>query len=185
MSDRRQGLAVAADGKTEAAVLVPVFRSAAGEPTLVLVRRREGGAHGGQLAFPGGKRETGDGTMLAAALRETEEEIGVSPGRVEVLADLPEVETRTTGYRVFPFLARLAPPSRWRPAEDEIAEVLEVGIEELARPESHRRAVETFPTWDGPREVPYYRVGRYRLWGLTYRILEPLLPRLVAGEWRI
>ncbi len=185
MSESRLARVLAADGKTEAAVLVPVFRDAAGEPVLVLVRRREGGDHGGQIAFPGGKREAGDGSMLAAALRETEEEIGVSPDRVEVLADLPEVETRTTGYRVFPFLVRVAPPSRWRPAEAEIAEVLEVRLEDLARPEARGRAVEAFPTWPEPREVPFFRVGRHRLWGLTYRILEPLLPKLVAGEWRI
>ncbi len=185
MTEGRRASAVAADGKTEAAVLVPVFRSPADEPTLVLVRRREGGDHGGQIAFPGGKRETGDGSMLAAALRETEEEIGVSSASVEVLADLPEVETRTTGYRVFPFLARVAPPPRWRPAAREIAEVLEVRIEDLARPGSRERAIETFPTWPEPREVPFYKIGRHRLWGLTYRILEPLLPRLAAGEWRI
>ncbi|HEV8634139.1 MAG TPA: CoA pyrophosphatase [Chloroflexota bacterium] len=170
----------------EAAVLAPVYRDAAGRLRLVLVRRGPRGVHGGQLALPGGRREPEDADLLATALREAEEEIGLDRRAVEVLAALPVVTTATTGFRIAPFLGRLAgPPPAWRRQESEIAEVLEVAIDDLARPETHREEPMRSPGWPEPRLVPYYRVGEHRLWGATYRIVQPLLPRLLAGEWPI
>lgn len=169
--------------RRDAAVLVPIFRDAGGELRLVLVRRAAGGLHGGQLAFPGGKREPGDRTALDTALREAAEETGLDPRRVEVLAELPVLETRTTNFRIAPFLARVTPPERWSPAPAEVAEVIEVKVADLVRPEAHGESVERFPTWPEPRTIGFYRVGPHRLWGATYRILQPLLPRLAAGEW--
>ena len=152
----------------------------------MLVRRGPRGVHGGQLALPGGRREPEDADLLATALREAEEEIGLDRRAVEVLAALPVVTTATTGFRIAPFLGRLAgPPPAWRRQESEIAEVLEVAIDDLARPETHREEPMQLPGWPEPRLVPYYRVGEHRLWGATYRIVQPLLPRLVAGEWPI
>jgi 8-oxo-dGTP pyrophosphatase MutT (NUDIX family) len=168
-----------------AAVLVPVFRDAAGEARVVLVRRTEGGLHGGQLAFPGGMREATDASALATALREAHEEIGLEPASVRVLAELPIFETLTTGYRIEPFLARIARPAAWRPAAAEVAEVLEPGLADLARPEAHAETLKEFSGWPAPRRVPCLRVGPFELWGASYRILLPLLPRLLAGEWEI
>ena len=88
----------------EAAVLVPVYRRQDGELMVVLVRRAQGGAHGGQLALPGGQREPGDADLAATALREANEELGLAANQVELLAALPVVETQTTGFRVAPFL---------------------------------------------------------------------------------
>jgi hypothetical protein len=106
-----------------------------------------------------------------------------TPRRVEVLAELPVLETRTTNFRIAPFLARVTPPERWSPAPAEVAEVIEVKVADLVRPEAHGESVERFPTWPEPRTIGFYRVGPHRLWGATYRILQPLLPRLAAGEW--
>lgn len=165
--------------------MVPVYRSADGELHVVLVRRSDAGVHGGQLAFPGGKPDKADGSMVDTALREAREEIGLGSERIEIIAQLPPMQTLTTGFRVFPFLARVLAPGDWRPCEREIAEVIEVRLSDLARPEAHGTAIERFPTWPAPREVAFYRVGPYRLWGLSYRVLKPLIPRLVAGEWPI
>jgi 8-oxo-dGTP pyrophosphatase MutT (NUDIX family) len=167
----------------EAAVLVPVYRAQDGELVVVLVRRGAGGAHGGQLALPGGQRDPGDVDLAATALREAEEEIGLAGDRVELLAALPVVETQTTGFRIAPFLARLAVPTPWRPQEREIAEVVELRVADLARPEVKAEEVRDFPTWPAPRRIRLWRVGRHEVWGVTYRILEPLVPRLLAGEW--
>lgn len=169
----------------DAAILVPVYRSAEGELRVVLVRRSAAGVHGGQLAFPGGKPDPADGSLLETALREAREEMGLSRDSIEILAHLAAVETKTTGFRVFPFLARLAAPGQWRACEREIAEILDVRVNDLARPEAHGTAIEQFPTWPEPQEIAFYRVGRYRLWGLSYRVLQPLIPRLLAGEWRV
>ena len=167
----------------EAAVLVPVYRDPDGRLRLVLVRRTEGGAHGGQIALPGGMCEPTDPSARDTALREAEEEIGLPRASVEVLARLPALETRTTGFRITPFLARIVPPPAWRPDTAEIAEVIEVEVAELLRPELHERAMERFPGWPEPHEVAFIRIGPHRLWGATHRILLPLLPRLAAGEW--
>jgi 8-oxo-dGTP pyrophosphatase MutT (NUDIX family) len=170
----------------DAAVLAPVYRGPDGQVHLVFVRKVPGGRHGGQIAFPGGRREPTDATLLRTALREAEEEIGLAPSRVTVLAELPLVETMTTGFRVAPFLGRLTgPPPAWRRQESEIQEVLDVPLAELTRPGAQGEEVWTFPGWREPRLVPFYRIGAHKLWGMTYRVVEPLLPRLQAGEWEI
>jgi 8-oxo-dGTP pyrophosphatase MutT (NUDIX family) len=167
----------------EAAVVVPVHRRQDGELMVVLVRRAPGGVHGGQLALPGGQRDPGDADLAATALREANEELGLAADRVELLAALPVVETQTTGFRIAPFLARLTGPVPWRLQEREVAEVVELRVVELARPEVRAEEVRAFPTWPAPRRIQLWRVGRHEVWGVTYRILEPLVPRLLSGEW--
>ena len=169
----------------DAAVLVPVYRSGDGEVHIVMVLRSDGGVHGGQLAFPGGKRDEDDASMLETALREAREEVGLTTDRIEVLAQLPVAETRTSGYRVYPFLVRIKAPIQWQRAEREIADIIEVNLADLARAEAHDRIVDRFSTWPKPEKVSFYQVGPYRLWGLSYRIVHPLVPRLLAGEWSI
>ena len=166
-------------------MLVPVYRDAAGGLRLVLVRRSAAGIHGGQLAFPGGRREVRDRSLLETALREAEEEIGLAPAAVTILAELPRVETLTSNHRIAPFLARIVPPPRWRPQASEVAEVIEVLVADLLDPQAHGEAVEHFPTWPRPRRIGFYRVGSHRLWGASYRIAEPLLARLAGGEWEV
>lgn len=169
----------------DAAVIVPVYRSADGALHVVLIRRSAAGVHGNQLAFPGGKRDPADGSMPETALREAREEIGLGPELIEIIEHLPAVETRTTGFRVFPFLARVVAPGQWRACEREIAEIIDVRLSDLALPDAHGIAIEQFPTWPAPQEVPFYRIGPYRLWGFSYRVLHPLIPRLLAGEWAV
>ena len=109
----------------DAAVLVPVYRDADGELRIVLVvRADDGGLHGGQLGLPGGKPEPGDADLRATALREAEEEVGLAREAVEVVAELAPFETQRTGWRVHPFLARIASDTTWRLQEAEIVGIL-------------------------------------------------------------
>jgi 8-oxo-dGTP pyrophosphatase MutT (NUDIX family) len=169
----------------DAAVLIPVYRSQDGELHIVMILRNPGGVHGGQIAFPGGKHDPEDETMLDTALREVREELGLIVERNDVLAELPMEQTRTTGYRVFPFLARIAVPDRWQIAEREIAEIVDVKLTDLTRRDAHDKMIGRFPTWEKAQQVSFYRIGEHRLWGLSYRILQPVLARLVAGEWHV
>jgi 8-oxo-dGTP pyrophosphatase MutT (NUDIX family) len=155
----------------EAAVLVPLFRDRRGDLRLVLVARGPGGLHGGQVGFPGGRREPGDSSPLDAALRETTEEIGLARGEVEVLAALEPMHTRTSGFRVHPFVARIRPPGRWAVAAGEITAVLTPTVHHLAAA-------------DRPVDRVLLDDGR-AVWGLTLRVLDLVLPRVLGGEWQI
>lgn len=173
------------DALREAAVLVPVYRDREGDLTLVMIRRADVGAHGGQIAFPGGKRDRGDATALETALREAREEIGLEPKDVAVIAALDRVETRSTGFVIAPFLARIRRPERWRPDPAEVEEVLEVRVRDLALPEARGESFETFPGSAEPSPIPFYRLAGHRLWGASYRIVHPLVPRLLSSEWPV
>jgi 8-oxo-dGTP pyrophosphatase MutT (NUDIX family) len=169
-----------------AAVLVPVFRAADGELRLVLVVRGAHGLHGGQVALPGGKREPQDRSLLDTALREAEEEIGLPRSEVEVLAELEPVDTRTTGFRVQPFLVRLHERRDWRLAEGEISEVVTPRVSVFVDPAARRREELSFPHWRAPRRVEVVVLeGGAAVWGLTLRLLDPLALRLLGGEWEI
>jgi len=169
----------------DSAVIIPIHRTSDGELHIVMVLRNPGGVHGGQIAFPGGKHDQEDETMLDTARRELHEEIGLSVAQEDVLAELPMEQTRTTGYRVFPYLARITVPDQWRIAEREIAEILDVKLNDLIQPGAHDRMIDRSPNWEKARELWFYWVGPHRLWGLSYRILHPIIPRLVAGEWDV
>jgi 8-oxo-dGTP pyrophosphatase MutT (NUDIX family) len=171
--------------RKESAVLVPVFRDGAGELRLVLVVRGSLGVHGGQLGLPGGRSEPADASPLATALRETEEELGLPPSDVDLLATLAPIDTRTTGFRVHPYLARVR-PRQWRLAAGEISGVVTPPVRALADPTQRRRRKLSFPTWSEDRLVECVPVeGGHFLWGLTLRLLDPVLPRLLAGEWAV
>ena len=169
-----------------AAVLIPLYRHADGHLRLIIIRRAEGGTHGGQLAFPGGAEEDGDKDMAATAVRETYEEIGLPPDNVTILDKFPPFVTFNNRYRVHPYLARIIPIQPWQPQTSEVAEVIEISLDYLAQPEAHTEEDWEFEQWDQQiRRISFYRIGPYPLWGMTYHILRPLLPRLWADEWDI
>ena len=167
----------------DSAVLAPLYRDPQGALRLVFIRRGPHGIHGGQIAFPGGRREPEDADLLATALREAHEEVGLDPASVEILTALPVIETMATGFRVAPFLGRLnGPPPTWRRQETEIEEILEVRLQDLIRPEAHAVEQWQLPGWPGPRPIPFYRIGPYKLWGATYRMLESIREYLANHE---
>jgi 8-oxo-dGTP pyrophosphatase MutT (NUDIX family) len=169
-------------GITESSVLVPVYQTEDGDCNVVLVRRSENGIHGGEIAFPGGKRKSSDRTLLDTALREVREEIGLESDFIDVIEALPAVETISTGFRIFPFLARIDPMQHWIPDENEIADILEVSVKSLANPNVHGEETRVLPEFPGPLRISFFRIGPHKLWGATYRILRPLIPRLLDGE---
>ncbi|HEX2962249.1 MAG TPA: CoA pyrophosphatase [Ignavibacteriales bacterium] len=169
----------------DAAVLVPVFRGQNKELRIILIRRSLHGVHSGQLAFPGGQVEKTDISLEHTALREAEEEIGLKSSNVKILTGLTEVEVRASNFRIKPFLAHIKPQDTWIIQESEVSEVLDVSIQELARPESHQEEMLRLEEWPEARRIAFYKVGPYKLWGASYRIFNPLLPRLLNGEFPI
>jgi 8-oxo-dGTP pyrophosphatase MutT (NUDIX family) len=172
--------------RTASAVLAPVFRDSEGELRVLLVQRGVRGIHGGQVGLPGGKHEPSDDSLLDTALREAEEETGLERERVEILMPLEPRDTLTTGFRVHAYLARITPPPRWRIAAGEIVGLITPTVRALAEPSARRKRELSFATWPAskPVECVLLEDGEL-LWGLTLRLLDPLLPRLLAGEWAI
>lgn len=158
----------------EAAVLVPLFVDA-GELWTVLTKRAESlPHHKSQIAFPGGGREVGEDPW-AAALRETEEELGIDTRQVVRLGELDEAET-PSGFRIIPCVG--AVPHGLEPEinEDEIAEVFSVPLLAFT---DFRVVEDRLIKIDGvERMIRVYHLGSRQVWGLTARIMQNLLHRL-------
>lgn len=162
-----------------AAVLCAITERADGLH-VVLTRRAAGlRQHGGQVAFPGGKIDPTDPTPLAAALREAEEEIGLSPAHVEILGPIDGHETGT-GFSISPFVGFVAEGFVPVPEAGEVEAVFEAPLDFLMDPANHRKG---HRDWQGARrhfyEMPW---GEHYIWGATARILKGLSLRLAAIE---
>ena len=158
----------------EAAVLVPLFVDAGELWTLLTKRAETLPHHRSQIAFPGGGREIGEDPW-AAALRETEEELGIDTKQVARLGELDEAET-PSGFRIIPCVG--AVPSDLEPSinEDEIAEVFSVPLLAFA---DFRVIEDRIVKIDGvERVIRVYHLGSRQVWGLTARIMQNLLHRL-------
>ncbi|MBO6883603.1 MAG: CoA pyrophosphatase [Marivita sp.] len=158
-----------------AGVLVPVIADPQGAEVLLTKRSSRLKHHPGQIAFPGGKQDEGDADVIAAALREAEEEVGLPRGHVEVLGTLPTHET-VTGFLVTPVIGWIDRDFDVQPEPGEVAEVFRV-------PLAHVTDVALFTIqsrrWRGTRRH-YYTVpfGPYYIWGATARILRGLAHRM-------
>jgi len=158
-----------------AAVLIALAEGADG-PELVLTKRSSRlKHHPGQIAFPGGKVDEGDSGVVAAALREAEEEIGLPTQNVEVMGTF-SAHVTVTNYRVTPVIGLIRGPFTPVPEAGEVEEVFNVPFAHVIDPA--RFSVQS-RRWRGmPRyyyTVPY---GPYYIWGATARILRALAERM-------
>src|SRR4051794_16977337 len=130
-----------APGRTDAAVLLPMFGYPE-RPGLVFTERRADlRRHAGEISFPGGRQDHPSESLVATALREAEEEIGLAPSDVELIGALPPVGTFVTGYKVHPFVGLIPEESRFTPSPDEVAAVLMFRLDELQAGFAMRRLV--------------------------------------------
>ncbi len=153
----------------KAAVLVPLYEDG-GELRLILTRR--GGrmaTHPGDVVFPGGMIEPGDGGPEEAACREAWEEIGLPPGGVEVLGGLEPTSTRSTEMLIVPVVARVTRPDRYVLAPGEVEVVLEPRLADLLDETSWHHE-----DWHG-HEVWFRPFPEGMLWGATARMVRSLL----------
>ena len=156
---------------TPASVLVPIVTHAGGLTVLFTQRTVHLRRHSGQVSFPGGRAEPDDGSPEFTALRETHEEIGLAPEKVEVLQRMPIYLTRT-GYRVTPVIGLVAPPLVLKPDPHEVEDVFEVPLAFLLDPANHQRETRDL----GGRPVGFWVVqhGERRIWGATAGMLMTL-----------
>ncbi len=167
--------------RREAAVLVPLIERGS-ELCVVYIRRSERVEnHRGQVAFPGGRVDPADATLLETALREAQEEVGINPAAVDVLGAFPMMSTLSSGIAVAPFVGLLAGASGLCPDPAEVAEIFEAPLSALVGPR-HRGTYEWRHDGGAASIHPAIVYRGHTIWGLTLRITESLLGMLAMDE---
>jgi 8-oxo-dGTP pyrophosphatase MutT (NUDIX family) len=162
-------------GRTDSAVLVPLYLDAGGRLHAVFTKRRDDmRRHPGEISFPGGRRDEGEAELTDTALREAEEEIGLAREAVELIGALQPTPTFVTNYAIYPFVGIIEPGHEWRLEAREVAEVLELSLGDLRAGYGRRRMVRR----GMPFRTDTYQVGDRVIWGATARIVADLLDRL-------
>lgn len=137
-------------------------------------RRKDLRRHAGEVSFPGGRQDEGEGDLTATALREAEEEIGLPPDAVQIVGALTPTPTIATGYAIYPFVGVIEPGMKWTLSAREVEQVLELSLPDLRDGYKRRRLIR--------RGIPIltdtYTVGEHFIWGATARIVADLLDRV-------
>lgn len=161
-----------------AAVLIPLVERPEGLAVLLTERTRHLAHHAGQVSFPGGRMEEGDGSPEETALRETEEEIGLSRECVEPVGRLDLYITRTA-FEVTPVVAMVHPPFTLVIDDFEVAEAFEVPLAHFLDPANHHRHHRRYAGQD--REFFAMPYDRHYIWGATAGMLMDLYQRLTGA----
>src|SRR5919206_1848303 len=144
-----------APGRTDAAVLVPLYVDDGDLHAVFTKRRDDLSRHAGEISFPGGRQDFPDEDLRTTALREADEEIGLPPDAVELVGALPPTGTFVTSYRIHPFVGVIQPGHAWRPQPTEVEEVLELSLPDLTRGFEMKRLVRR----GVPIKTPTYTVN--------------------------
>ena len=161
-------------GRTDAAVLVPLYIDRGQLHTVFTKRHNDLRRHPGEISFPGGRYDQGEPDLRATALREAREEIGLPEQAVEIVGALQPTPTIATGYAVYPFVGLIEPGRTWTPSAREVTEILELPLSALLAGYARRRLVRR----GVPIRTDTYLVGDHLIWGATARILADLFDRI-------
>ncbi|MFN4271582.1 MAG: CoA pyrophosphatase [Aliihoeflea sp.] len=159
----------------DAAVLIPVVDHGPEASVILTQRTAHLRSHGGQIAFPGGRIDLDDPSPEFAALRETEEEIGLAPADIEVVGRMPDYVSGS-GFRIAPVLGIVRPGFSLALNEHEVEDAFEVPLSFLMDPGNHRRDSRV---WN-ERERFFYAMPFHErnIWGVTAGIIRTLYERL-------
>jgi 8-oxo-dGTP pyrophosphatase MutT (NUDIX family) len=160
-----------ADNLIPAAVLIPVVNREDELKVLFTRRATNLAQHAGQISFPGGHIEESDNEPIDAALRETEEEVGLPRHHIDVIGQLENYISRT-GFEITPIVGVIEPPFTVVPQPSEVAEIFEVPLSFLLNPENHHRHIREISGEN--REFYAMPFGEYYIWGVTAGILVNL-----------
>jgi 8-oxo-dGTP pyrophosphatase MutT (NUDIX family) len=158
-----------------AAVLMPIVERS--EPTVLFTRRTEHlTSHAGQICFPGGRYHAEDETLIRTALREMEEEIGLSPAQVEIAGFLDSYETLNTGFAILPVVGFLREDFLLEINPREVAEVFEAPLAYILDPRN--QTLKSLERGGVMREFYAIQYGRHSIWGATAAMIVNLSERL-------
>ena len=172
--DPEEALGLEVRGATNAAVLVPLYLERGRLHAVFTKRQDDLRRHAGEISFPGGRYDEGEPDLRATALREANEEIGLPSDAVEIVGALQPTPTIATGYAVYPFVGMIEAGRTWTPSASEVAEVLELPLDELRAGYARRRLVRR----GVPIRTDTYLVDQNLIWGATARILADLFDRI-------
>jgi 8-oxo-dGTP pyrophosphatase MutT (NUDIX family) len=169
---------VSRQGLRPAAVLIPLVGMPDEHQLLLTLRASNLRRQPGDISFPGGAIDDGDAGPLAAALRESEEEVGLKASDVRILGQMDERET-VTGFRLTPFVGVVKGPYAFR-AHHEVAELIRVPLSALRRPD----VLQTEYRHHGDRRVKvyHYLYESHDIWGITGRLIMEFLDLLPKGQ---
>jgi 8-oxo-dGTP pyrophosphatase MutT (NUDIX family) len=167
----RPAVEIIAPQHRRAAVLIPLVRTADGWSILFTLRAEGLSAHSGQVSFPGGSLEPGE-RLEHAAIRETEEEVGIPPRHVELIGRLDDLVTHS-GFLVAPFAGVIHEPIEYVMQESEVVEVFHVPLTALLAP--HNPEVRYVPFRGKSYPAYFYHHDGHEIWGLTGRMLKAFL----------
>lgn len=166
-----------------AAVLIPLFKAESEYRVLFTKRTETVEAHKGQISFPGGRIEEEDGSPLETALREADEEIGLSRKDVTVLGQMDDARTVSSNYVVYPFVGLIPYPYEFKTSVQEVKDLLEVPFQVFLSGDS---CGETYPViYEGVTyQTLAYRYKGEVIWGATARIMQNLV-KILFGSLNI
>ena len=163
------------DGRTSAAVLVPLHEGSRGIEVWAIKRPDGLRHHPREVAFPGGKPDPGDSDLMATAFREFEEEIGIGAERLDYLGELSPVPPATSSFLIHPFVAWVRPGAAARPTPGEVAALIVAPLREFFDGSIPFRGVDL-----GGYVSPIFQFEAGSMYGATAHVLEELLQ--IYGE---
>lgn len=158
----------------QAAVLVPLHLERGALHAVFTERHHQLPRHAGEISFPGGRRDPEDADLIATALRETHEEVGLPADRVDVIGALEPTPTVVTGYAIYPFVGLVPSDFQWKPSDSEVAAVIDLPLPAVAAGYRRRRIQRR----GAPIHMDTYVVDGHMIWGATARIVADLLERI-------
>ncbi|MBI3004344.1 MAG: CoA pyrophosphatase [Ignavibacteriales bacterium] len=176
---RRRRVEVADFSLTRAGVLVPLFRKKNEWYLLMTKRSEEVEHHKGQISFPGGAVDSDDKDIIATALREAEEEIGLRARDTEILGLLDDHMT-PTGFMITPVVGFLKEIPKLAPRQEEVLEILEVPVSLFL--DSKKERVEKRERLGEVIDVYFYDFGKHEIWGATARISRDFLREIADSK---
>ncbi|WP_372368937.1 CoA pyrophosphatase [Candidatus Uabimicrobium sp. HlEnr_7] len=154
------------------AVLLLLYAKKESIHTLLIQRPTYKGVHSAQMAFPGGRKEPEDKNLQQTALRETEEELGISRNKINIVGQMTKVYIPPSRYIVAPYIGYMDEPPTLIPDPKEVAEVVSVSLNELLAPETIKKAKVAVGKYKMKLKVPCFDVQQRIVWGATAMMIS-------------
>ena len=168
---------------TPAAVLIPLYRDGREWFVLLTLRTDRVENHKGQVSFPGGAADKTDKTPVDTALRETFEETGIPPQKVQILGQMPPLVS-SSGFLIYPVIGKIHWPIALTPAENEVKRIFSVPLKWLAEPENKEERLYTRQNGTQEMVIFYKPYDGEIVWGITARIISDFLNQLKKSHGR-